>query len=71
MEIIDGFTLLDWYKVLQNAKQIHTVSTSIIYMLEKMELNAEAVCIYIRKPEEQDLKNIDYILTDKHKYILE
>jgi hypothetical protein len=40
-------------------------------MLEKMELNAEAVCIYIRKPEEQDLKNIDYILTDKHKYILE
>lgn len=70
MRNIPGFTLLDWVKVMENAFEIHTVSTSIIYIFEMIKLNARAVCIYIRTPEERDHKNYDYILTDKHKYLL-
>ena len=31
---IEGFTLLDWGKVIESASEIHTVSTSLIYMIE-------------------------------------
>lgn len=34
LDYIDGYTLLDWAKVIENAAEIHTVSTSLIYMIE-------------------------------------
>lgn len=36
MRYIDGFTLFDWCKVIENAKEIHTVETSINYIIDKI-----------------------------------
>lgn len=36
MNIIDKFTIFDWCKVLENAKEIHTVETSLNYIIEKL-----------------------------------
>lgn len=66
---LNGYSLFDWAKVLENAKEIHTVSTSIIYLLELLDLKAERICIYKREPDEHSHKNYDYLLR-RHKYEL-
>lgn len=66
----DGFSLFDWALIIENAANIYTVSTSIIYLLELLNLKAKEIKIYLRKPYEQDHRNYDYILTS-HKYVLE
>ena len=67
LAILPGFSLFDWAKVIENATEIHTVSTSIIYILELLQLKAKHVGIYPRKPDESNLQNIEYILTS-HNY---
>ena len=37
MQEIEGFTMLDWYRVLKHAQEVHTVSTSVVYPLIKMK----------------------------------
>lgn len=69
MSQLFGFSLFDWAKVLENAAEIHTVSTSIIYLLEMLDLKAKEIHLYDRKVKGQGLANIDYIL-QKHQYIL-
>lgn len=41
MDYIEGYTLFDWCKVLENAEAIHTVDTSIQYLVDKLELNSD------------------------------
>lgn len=65
---VGDFTLFDWCKVIENATEIHTVSTSIIYLFEQLNLNCKPY-IYIRKPEEQNHDNYSYILRN-HQYNL-
>jgi len=67
LQTIEGFTLFDWGKVIQNAITIHTVSTSLNYLLETMELKAKEIHLYIRRPDERDFRNIDYLFTRKYK----
>lgn len=62
MRTLPGYSLFDWAKVLIKATTIHTVSTSIIYMLELLNLSAKEVHIYPRFPE-RHLKNVEYIFT--------
>lgn len=69
MRQMSGYSLFDWARVIQRASVIHTVSTSIIYMLEMLDIDATAVHIYIRRPHELSHKNYDYILK-RHHYIL-
>lgn len=66
---LQGYSLFHWAKVLENAEEIHTVSTSIIYILELLQLNAKKVYIYKRKPDEQNHDNYKYIL-QSHNYVL-
>ena len=68
MQAYQGFSLFDWAKVIEEATQIHTVSTSIIYILELLQLKALQVDLYLRKPDEKDFRNVDYIL-QSHKYV--
>lgn len=68
MQTYQGVSLFDWAKLLEQATEIHTVSTSIIYILELLDLQAPGVHLYPRRPHEHDFRNIDYIL-QKHKYI--
>ena len=37
-QIVDGFTLLDWTLVLQNAKEIHTVPTAVCFMVDVIDI---------------------------------
>lgn len=68
MKTIAGYSLFDWSLLIERATNIHTVSTSIIYLLELLQLQAKEIHIYPRYPETH-LKNVDYILTS-HNYIL-
>jgi hypothetical protein len=36
MKYINDFTIFDWCKVIENAKEIHTVETSINYIIDKI-----------------------------------
>lgn len=54
MDFYEGVNLFDWVKIFENAKEIHTVETSIYYILEK--LNLEDVYIYA-KPTPQNRAN--------------
>jgi hypothetical protein len=67
MKNIPGFSLFDWSKVIEKATEIHTVSTSINYVIEMLEIKAKAVDLYVRKPQEKDFRNIQYIL-QRHNY---
>jgi hypothetical protein len=69
MKAIEGFGLFNWAKVIESATNIHTVSTSIIYLFELLELKCEPH-IYIRKPIERDHSNYQHIMV-KHKYHFE
>ncbi len=52
MRQIPGYTMLDWAKVIINAKEIHTVETSVVYMFEALPLKAKEIHIYPRVPYE-------------------
>lgn len=58
---IEGFSLFDWAKVFENAKEIHTVSTSILFILDM--LNTCPVYVYKRSTE-LNHRNYDYLFTD-------
>lgn len=64
---IEGFTLLDWCKVIERAQTIHTVSTSINYLIELLNLKASEVHLYVRKPDERDFRNISYLFTKRYR----
>lgn len=40
-QIIDGFTLFDWIKVWENAKEIHSIPTSICFVVDVIDTNAK------------------------------
>lgn len=46
---IEGYTVFDWLKVIENASIIVTIDTNIQYLLEKMEPKAESFHCYLRK----------------------
>ena len=60
-----GYSLLDWSGVIEGATNIHTVNTSIIYMLEKLDLMAKEVHIYSRNENGADFNKTDYLF-DKY-----
>jgi len=62
MSTLEGFSLFDWAAIIENATEIHTVSTSIIYILELLELKIP-IHLYPRLPDEGDFKNVDYLFT--------
>jgi len=58
MKFFDFDNLFDWCKVLENATEIHTIQTSIQYMMEVMILKAKKKVIY-QRPNWGN--NFDYI----------
>jgi len=47
---LDDFTLFDWCKVIENSSEIHTVDTSLIYLIEILKLNSDKLYLYPRHP---------------------
>ena len=68
MRVIHGYSLFDWAGVFQRCNQIHSVNTSIIYLLDQLELNATDVHLYQRAIKSQTHKGVDYLI-NKHNYI--
>lgn len=64
MQSIDGFSLFDWGGIIERATTIHTVSTAILYMLELLEI--PETHLYVRKPDEVDFRNVEYLFTKKY-----
>ena len=42
-KIVEGYSLFDWCKVLENAKEIHTTPTSVCYLLETIDTKGKLV----------------------------
>jgi hypothetical protein len=70
MDILDGFTLFDWAKIIENASEIHTVSTSNLFLLETLNLSANKVNIYPRRPRENNFDGISEFVNKNFNLIL-
>jgi hypothetical protein len=67
MNIIEGFSVFDWIGVLENAKSIHTVHTSIHYLMDLYCNNPnQEKHIYHRNGE--DLNKIKSLFTNEYIY---
>jgi len=64
-EYIEGFTLLDWCGVLEQAKEIHTVSTALFFVIEALKLKNTSLHLYPRKPLDKDLSPIKTLIDNK------
>lgn len=61
MRTIEGFSLFDWALVLERAKEIHTVSTSLFYLLEMLDLR-QPIHLYPRNTDPR-FDHIKYLFT--------
>jgi len=59
MSYIEGYTIFDWCKVIENAQEIHTVDTSINYIIDKLNPKGKLE-IYSRftPPDYKHIKHI-------------
>ena len=64
-DYIEGFTLLDWCGVLEQASEIHTVSTAIFFVIEALKLEKTPLHLYPRKPLDKDLSPIKTLISSK------
>ena len=64
LKIIDGFTLFDWCKVLEKAKQIHTINTAINYLIDVIDTSYDEYIIYAHN--ESNKYQIDYLFKKPH-----
>jgi hypothetical protein len=68
MKITEGFTMLDWYKVIVESDEIHTVATGLLFLIEISQIKAKEVHIYKRLPWEIDHSFYNYLFKN-HNYI--
>lgn len=62
MREVPGFSLFDWAGVMFMAEEIHSVSTSILFMLELLPLE-KPIHLYVRHGVETDLSFVDFLFT--------
>jgi len=68
---IEGFSLFDWSLMFERAAKIHVVSSSNIYIMEMLDLQADEINIYLRTGRELNHTNYQYLMTrhvDKYKF---
>lgn len=63
MRTLTGYSLFDWSWLIENATYIHAASSSILYMLELLDLKAKEVHLYARKPIEPHFDNVRELFT--------
>lgn len=66
MDYMEGYSLFDWCYLIENAAMIYTVSTSVLFLLELIELKAEEVHLYSRKPYELGFSFVDYLFSKNY-----
>lgn len=70
VKVIPGYSLFDWSKIFEMARTIHAVSSSNVYLFELLQLQAQQIKLYLRKPSEKTHANYDYLLRS-HQYEFE
>ena len=66
---VDGFSLFDWSYIIENADEIHTVETSVVYLVELLQ-TTNKLFMYRKGSQEDFFKfydNWDYITDIHHK----
>ena len=74
VNIIEGYTLFDWCKVIENATTIHTVHTSINYIIEKINTKAEEsneLHLYSRDGSIDNFAEFEYLFKKKYRKYLQ
>lgn len=51
MRKVDGFSMIDWSSIIEEARSVHTVSTSLLYMIQSIYQKGKEYHIYPRLPE--------------------
>lgn len=59
---LPGRSLFDWVMLIENAAEIHAVNSSILYLLEVLNLEMP-IHLYQRLPVERGFENVDYLFT--------
>ena len=61
MKFIPTFNLLDWVGIIEEAENIYSVNTSIIFLLEVLELKAKEIHLYSRNVNGSDFIQTEYL----------
>jgi hypothetical protein len=67
LRLIDGFTLFDWCKVLEKAKEIYTIPTSICFIIEVIQTDAK---IFYYPKDRKQYNDVSYIFNKVTKYLV-
>ncbi len=67
LDFVPGYSLFDWCGIIENACFIHAVSSSSLYLFELLDLQAEQVHLYPRKPHEQNFDYVQFLFTKNYK----
>jgi hypothetical protein len=51
MSKVEGYTMVDWSSVIEGARRVHTVSTSLLYMIQSIYQEGKEYHLYPRLPE--------------------
>lgn len=51
MSKVEGYTMIDWSSVIEGARRVHTVSTSLLYMIQSIYQEGKEYHLYPRLPE--------------------
>lgn len=67
---VGNYSLFDWSTIIENAYEIHAVSTSSLFLFEKLELtNNPDLNLYAREGHDPDLHETAYLTTKNWKFI--
>lgn len=61
MTFIPTFNLLDWAGIIEEAENIYSVNTSIIFLLEVLNLKAKEIHLYSRNVNGADFTQTEYL----------
>lgn len=67
LQIFDNYTLFDWCKVLEKSKEVHTINTSINYIIDVLDTCYDRYVIYAH--DEKNKSEIDYLFKTPHEMI--
>ena len=66
MSKIEGFSLFDWIGVMEKAKSIHTVGTSIVFLMDALDTMPDDMHLYPRNDKPHS--TYDFLLEKKYIY---
>jgi len=69
LSFIEGYTLFDWYKVLENASEIHTVETSLNFLIE-VDNNITCKKVMYSKHNPPHFRQVKHLFMGRWDYIL-